>query len=92
MPESEEEPPAPTIPSDPTLLLQGQGEENEATLFECKGAISKFDDMEGSGKKGWVKIGVGIVKVKVPKDETEAEEVAMGRLLGRNEGNGGLLM
>ncbi|CED83078.1 1 domain protein [Phaffia rhodozyma] len=77
----DEEPPAPTIPSDPTLMEKGVGEEDEETTWEGKSSINKFDD----GK--WVKVGVGLIRVK-----KGGESGDKGRVLGRTEGTGNVLI
>ncbi|KAL7411753.1 hypothetical protein BDY24DRAFT_120611 [Mrakia frigida] len=76
-----EEAPAPTIPSDPTLMEQGVGEEGEETAFEARGAISRFVG------KGWDKVGTGLVKIKFG-----GESGVKGRVLARVEGSGVLLL
>jgi hypothetical protein len=80
--DQEEDVPAPTIPSDPTLLEKGEGEEDEETHFEAKANIHKL----GEDSK-WSKVGTGIVKVK-----SGGGSGAKGRVLARVEGTGKLLI
>ncbi|KAL5507172.1 hypothetical protein ACEPAH_6628 [Sanghuangporus vaninii] len=82
---------APTEGTSPQKVLgenpndvEGEGEEDEETLFATRGKIYRFGKKDD--KPAWIEVGVGMIRIK--KKKTDASI----RLLSRNTANGKIMM
>ncbi|KAL5523886.1 hypothetical protein ACEPAG_8059 [Sanghuangporus baumii] len=64
--------------------VEGEGEEDEETLFTTRGKIYRFGKKDD--KPAWIEVGVGMIRIK--KKKTDASI----RLLSRNTSNGKIMM